>query len=273
MRTTPARPDVAASQGRGYLSAPGFLAALLALLVPTLALSQADRASAGEAYDTPDRWQVEVTPYLWAVRIKGDVHTPPMPLASLDLRFADVLSSLEFGLMGALEARKGRWGLLGDAIYTRNGGSARVAGALDADLRLSQTLLSAGLFRRLTEGSATVDGILGLRYNRMSTDLDLETGQARVSGSRTRDWTDPYLGVRLTVRLGDRWSAVGYVDAGGFGVGSDLTWQGLVGLRYAWSDTLTPTFGYRTMTVDYDDGGFRYDVRNDGLYAGVSLRF
>lgn len=56
-------------------------------------------------------------------------------------------------------------------------------------------------------------------------------------------------------------------------MGSDLTWQGLAGLRYASSDTVTPTFGYRTMTVDYDDGGFRYDVRNDGLYARVGIRF
>lgn len=236
-------------------------------------LSPADRACAETMSEAPDQWRIEVTPYLWAVRIKGDVHTPPMPPAGLDLRFADVLSSLEFGLMGALEARKGRWGILGDAIHTRNGGSARVVGTLDADLTLSQTLLSAGLFRRLTEGAATLDGILGLRYNRMRADLDLETAGVRLSRSRTRDWTDPYLGARLTVRLGERWSVVGYLDAGGFGVGSDFTWQGLVGLRYAWSDTLTPTFGYRTMTVDYDHDGFRYDVRNDGLYAGISIRF
>lgn len=243
---------------------------LLGTLVAMLALIHGGAALPSEY---PQQWQFEVTPYLWAVRIKGDVRTASLPQASLDLRFADVLSSLELGLMGAFEARRGRWGLLGDAIYTRNAGSASVAGALDADLELSQTLLSAGLFQRLAEGPAVLDAVAGLRYNRMTAETRIEAGAGRLSGSRTRDWIDPYVGVRVMIPLSERWSAVGYADGGGFGVGSDLTWQALAGLRYLWSDTVTPTFGYRTMTVDYDDGGFRYDVRNDGLYAGVAFRF
>jgi opacity protein-like surface antigen len=84
---------------------------------------------------------------------------------------------------------------------------------------------------------------------------------------------DPYIGVRVQHPLTDRLTVVGYADVGGFGVGSDSTWQALVGASYEFTKTISGKFGYRYLSVDYDKGGFLYDMANSGVYAGVGFRF
>jgi opacity protein-like surface antigen len=66
---------------------------------------------------------------------------------------------------------------------------------------------------------------------------------------------------------------MGHADYGGFGVGSDSSWQLQAGVDYRISDAFSARFGYRILKVDYDDNGFRYDIKNDGLYADVGIRF
>ena len=65
----------------------------------------------------------------------------------------------------------------------------------------------------------------------------------------------------------------GYADVGGFGAASDFTYQLSVGLNDAFSKAITGKFGYRYLSVDYDKGSFLYDMKLDGLYIGVGIRF
>ena len=66
-------------------------------------------------------------------------------------------------------------------------------------------------------------------------------------------------------------TAVG--DIGGFGVGSDLTWQAIGTLDYAVNDRLELRAGYRALSVDYEDGKFLYDVLMQGPILGATYRF
>jgi opacity protein-like surface antigen len=258
----------------------------LALTFPLLLASMLGSSGSALAQTTAeaaDAWQFEVTPYLWATRMKGDVQTTRLPKTEVDMKFSDILENLDFGFMTAFEARKGRWGFLFDGMYMKvsDGASASLPGGalvVDAKARVQQTMLAGAVAYRVMEGHAALDLIGGLRYNKIDVDADIDPSLfggvgPRVSRSGKKDWVDPYIGLRVIHPLNAKWHAIGYVDVGGFGAGSDTTWQGMAGLSYAYSASTSLNMGYRYMKVDYKDGGFRYDMANDGLYAGVGMRF
>ena len=47
-----------------------------------------------------------------------------------------------------------------------------------------------------------------------------------------------------------------YGDYGRFGVGSDSTWQYILGAEYHFAKTVAMKFGYRELSIDYDKNNF-----------------
>ena len=92
-----------------------------------------------------------------------------------------------------------------------------------------------------------------------------------VSGSKS--WVDPFVGVRGRWNLTDRWYLTGKADIGGFGLASDLVWQVYGGIGTRLSEHASMELGYRHMAVDYQDGGFVYDVEISGVMASFIWRF
>lgn len=70
-------------------------------------------------------------------------------------------------------------------------------------------------------------------------------------------------------RVGDRRRG----DVGGFGVGSDLTWQAFAGIGYGFNPRWSVTAGYRALGVDFQRSWFELDVIMHGPVVGVGLRF
>ena len=249
-------------------------------IAPAVALGQTSASPA-------DGWSFEFTPYLWGASMSGNVGAGALPTINVDMSFSDILDNLDAGLMGAFEARNGRWGLLFDAIYMKLAHSATASRAgvgpigatatASAELEMTQTVFAAAVAYRAIEGRTPVDVIGGARYAKLTADARIggsfyaQTGS--VAASAEKSWVDPYVGVRAQRPVADRWTLVGYVDVGGFGVGSDLTWQAAAGVNYEFSKAIAGKFGYRYMSVDYDNDGFRYDMANSGLYLGVGIRF
>lgn len=237
--------------------------------------------------DQADRWQYELTPYFWAAGMKGDVQSGNLPKTSVDIDFSDIWNNLDFGAMGTFEARKGRWGMLFDAIYMKVSTSATSSrtgpgpiGATltaTANVKMEQTLLTAGATYRASDGPTAVDIVGGARYFKIDADASIDGSLFALTGtvarSDSKDWVDPFIGARVQHPLTDRWTVVGYADVGGFGVGSKLSWQALAGVSYDFSKTVSGKFGYRYISVDYDKSGFLYDMDTYGLYAGVGFRF
>ena len=64
---------------------------------------------------------------------------------------------------------------------------------------------------------------------------------------------------------------------GGFGIGSDLTWNAAIHLAVNPSDTMTVVLGYHVQNVDYEDGSglgrFIYDMEISGPQLGVAFHF
>jgi len=260
------------------------LGAALAIGLPGLAAAQSATAP-------PAGWQFEITPYVWMAGMKGDVQSGSLPKTSLDVGFSDVLDVLDFALMGAFEARNGRWGLLFDAQYMKLSDSATAqrtgAGPIgasltaSADAEIEQTMLAAAAAYRVSTGPTLIDAIAGLRYMRLEVDADIGAslfgpaggGARAVSRSGSESWIDPYIGLRVQHPIADRWTLEGYVDVGGFDVGSKFTVQASAGVIYDFSKTIAGKLGYRYLGVDYDDDGFLFDMEMQGAYLGLGFRF
>ena len=256
---------------------------LVAVVVSALGLaSGAARAQTATAAPGSG-WTFDVTPYIWGVAMSGEVQSGTLPAINIDMSFSDILDNLDAGLLGAFEARKGRWGMLFDAIYMKLEGSGTAsrtgpaAATASAELEVTQTMFAAAVAYRAVERCAPMDVIGGLRYAKIEADAAIngsffaQTGT--VARSAEKDWVDPYIGVRYLQPIAANWTLVSYLDIGGFGIGSDFTWQAILGANYEFSKTFAAKFGYRYLSVDYDKDGFIYDMANSGLYLGLGIRF
>jgi opacity protein-like surface antigen len=250
----------------------------------TLAMLVATGARAADASD--DRWQFELTPYLFASGLYGTTGTRGVT-ADVKMGFDDIADQLEAGLMGTAELRRGRWGFAFDALYFKLGDQGARSwrgplgiGSLTGDLEVTTTMqmyqLSAGY--RVGE-RVPVDLFGAARYTKIDTDLDLvvTTGGLLPGGARSlsagESWWDPVVGVRALVPLGERWSVLLYGDVGGLGVGSDLTYQAIAGVNWQFSKHFSAKVGYRYLYQDFEKDGFIWDMAAHGPYLGVGIKF
>ena len=192
--------------------------------------------------------QFLLTPYLWLSSVDSRIGTPLGTVAT-ETSFGDIVSNLDFGFMATMEWRRGRLGLIGDITYmnlatTRE---APLAGFVSADGRL-KPLGGTGYvaWRAADMTVADIDLLAGFRLFSIDTRVALDIGgMGGPTFERNATWADPVVGVRIALPLSERWTATDLVDVGGFGVGSDLSWQGLAKLSYRFSRTISGELGYR----------------------------
>lgn len=86
-------------------------------------------------------------------------------------------------------------------------------------------------------------------------------------------WVDPIIGARVRHALSESWTTSLRAEVGGFGINADVVWQlyGLVGYRINESSILYA--GWRHAAVDYQNGGFLYDVASSGPIIGYAYQF
>ncbi len=226
-----------------------------------------------------DALVVTGTFYLWATKLSGTTSTlPPLPPTHVDLSFRDVLEDLDGGIMGAIELRKNRWIVIGDLMLTQVSPDGTLPGPYASKVEVvsrSLTLEGAVLYRLYESDALNVDAGGGVRYWHLDNSLTIEPGLLPngFSMSEMEDWADPLVVGRIQARLGGPWSLTLTGDIGGFGVGSQSTWQVIGTVNYQWNDKLSLRAGYRALSVDYENGSFLYDVVMQGPVFGVAYRF
>jgi hypothetical protein len=250
-------------------------------MVAVASIAPVCAADAGE-----DRWQVEFTPYLFASGLHGSTGTQQVS-ADVNTGFSDIVENLDSGFMGTLEARRGRWGFILDGLYFKLGdqrasswegpaGIGSATGDLDVTTTMQMVQLSAAY--RLGGGVPT-DLVVAGRTTQLDLDLNLvaTTGGLLPGGTRSlsagRNWWDPVVGVRVALLFAERWSVMLYGDIGGFGVGSDLTYQGIAGVNWQFSEHVSAKAGYRYIYQDYENNGFVWKMAAYGPYLGLGIRF
>lgn len=222
-----------------------------------------------------DEWKQEFAPYLWGAAMSGEAGIGSVT-SSIDMSFGDILDNLELGFMGAYRASKDRFVLNVDAIYMGLGATQRgPGGVLKADIDMDQTALEVDAGYAVTERVVT---FAGLRYVDLSGKVAVQgpLGLQR-SPKGGADWVDPVLGAMVTLPINDRWSTNVRGDIGGFGVGSDFSWQAIATLRWQATPTLGVLAAYRFLSMDYESGRnanyFKYDVDSQGPALGVVMSF
>jgi len=247
---------------------PVALTALFFLIAASTAFAQ---APAGDA------WKVTVAPYFIGASMNGTAAVKGQEVI-VDMPFSDIMSNLQFGAMGLVVARKGDWGVGGDAIWMSLGATSTVPGpfaAVSASVDVSQGAFSFYGLRRL---SPAADLFFGARVNTMTSNLRIDGPSAVHSADGSKTWIDPIVGVQLhTPANGNRWHAQIYTEVGGFGAGSTFTWQFFPTVGVDVSKRASLEFGYRWLGINYETGEnttlFKYDVVTQGPVMGFAFRF
>jgi hypothetical protein len=239
---------------------------LLTVIPASIAAAQAPAA---------DSWKVTIAPYFMGASMNGTTAIKGQEM-TLDMSFSDILDHLKFGAMGLAVARKGNWGFGGDAIWMSLGANGTAPGPVGitgtADVKQG-----AFAFYGLRRLAPCADLMFGGRINTLQGTLSFNgPKQTSVDGSKT--WFDPIVGVQFrTPDKGKRWHAQVYTEIGGFGVGSDFTWQVFPTFGVNLAKWASIDFGYRWLDIDYKSGEnqtlFRYDVLTQGPVLGFVFKF
>jgi hypothetical protein len=130
-------------------------------------------------------------------------------------------------------------------------------------------------FYGLRRMGPAADLSFGLRVNTLQGALTFKGPDVEVSQDKT--WVDPVVGVTLRTPTQQRFLLRVYSEIGGFGAGSDFTWQIFPSAGINLADSFSLEFGYRWLDVDYSTGDgndrFVYDVLTQGPVGGFAFRF
>jgi hypothetical protein len=264
-------------------------------------------------------WRFDLTPYAWLPSLNGSStikgHTADIDASFFgDLIHRKIPKEL-FGLMTAFEARNDRFAILGDFTYLLLGASKGGARSVSLDPRLTADVsanfdttikmiitelagayelarwgspaasttsldLYAGgrLWWQQAEASLNVNAALALRLPRRSFNL---SGSRAYADSGDVTWVDPLVGLRLRHQFTPGHELTLSGDVGGFGAGSEFSWQAIGAYRFALAQAYGATWsgllGYRALYVDYSKGAgdtlYQFDMLQHGPIAGISARF
>lgn len=248
----------------GLLRYPGAGLLLAAAIMTTNAAAQSRPV---------DAWRGQITLYGWGAGIGGDLRPGRgAPEISFDKSLSEVLEDLDSALFVTGSARRGNLVLFGDLSYSSSSRRGVVAPGVPARGKLEQRSITLAAGQRVTEtANSSVDILGGIRAWDVEGSVAVPLAGVNLSFDKT--FVDPILAVRGNLRIAPQWSVIGYVDAGGLGVGSDATYQIAVTANYQATESLYLSFGYRHLYVDYDSGGTSIKANISGPLLGATLRF
>jgi hypothetical protein len=231
-------------------------------------------------------WTFSVLPYFWWSGVDGHVEFDrPSPLPGIDstvegANFYDVFDDeADSAYSGAawMEARKDRLGIFVHPTYSSlewdEDFNVDPEAAIDADL----WTIEGGLAYTLVEGGPpetpwAFDALVGVRYQNVDIDTDVTAN----IDDPDHDWVDPFVGARARIGLTEHVGLTVQGDVGGFGVGSDFSWQSMVRLGYLFDmgGMSSEVFiGYRALDVNYERADFEWDLTQHGPLFGLGVHF
>jgi hypothetical protein len=229
-------------------------------------VKETDISALEKPEDAPaKKWALDLTLYAFAAGLDGEIGARRTD-ADVDVDFFDILENLEFAAMGKVRVGYDRWALTTDVLYLGLGASNNIAVA-----DLDQWMVEPTVSYRV---NPYFEPLAGVRYNSLSTTVIGTLGR---QASGNREWVDPIIGTNLTLPLSEKVALHLRGDIGGFGVGSDLTWQLYPRVSWRFHRHFSVDAGYRLLYMDYLDGGqanrFDLEVLIHGPQVGFTAHF
>jgi hypothetical protein len=228
----------------------------------------------------PSAWWFSLTVNGWLPGLGGTISTPLPRVGDrgFDLGSGAVISDLStVPVMATGEARYERFALIGDIFHaglerdfaTRDalfqGGHARVVGTVGTILATIRVVETP---RQSLEVGA------GTRIWNFNTKLSLDPGLLPGTIQKTStSWADPLIAARFHADFTPHFGVSVYGDVGGFGAGSQMTWQAIGSLDYRLTDRVTARAGWRYLSVDRSRAGFSLDLGFNGPSVAATFGF
>jgi hypothetical protein len=242
-------------------------------------ISQSDPASPAKDPGSQSDWHITWVPaYLWLSGVNGDIGVARKTIP-VRAGFSDVFDKLNIGYMTAFDLRRNRIGVLTDFQYVDLSSDeiSTPFGKLysSAHTDSQQYILDPEIYvRQIDSPKVSVDACVGIRYWHLRNSLTMRPGLLPAfRATDSRDWVDPVMGARFQLNLKKGWFAMLKGDAGGFGAGSQQTWQIYTGGGKEFKEKYSLFLLYRRLSVNYRDGAFIYDINMNGMLLGFAIKF
>lgn len=232
----------------------------LATVAAALAVSWPEAVSAQSMQSgATDTWRFSATIYGYLPSVGGSSSVPVDSGGTpINVDANQILDTLKFTFMGALDAHNGRWGAFTDFIYlhfadTKEGSRDFTIGDIGLPVGTTANLdwslkgvawTVAGQYRVASAPDLTVDTLFGTRLLDIRTTIKWNiagsigpiapSGRTGSNDTKLSNW-DAIVGVkgRYVLDPSRKWSVPFYVDVGAGE--SKLTWQAAAGISYAFS--------------------------------------
>jgi hypothetical protein len=265
------------------------VASRIVVLAGVVALTAVSAVPAKAQTIEPDRWFFRLAPYLWAVNLDA-TNTVGTPLGDVSVpikvSFGDIFDLVDIAFSLHFEAGKNRWTGAADVTYIKLGQAVELGGDAPPGTEAGYEFVIAvgelwATYRvNPLSDSWAAELVGGVRYNRQDMDISITVGDPALGGGFDENWVDPIVGARYVTLFGrDKFLFNARGDVGGFGVGSDLTWNLQGGLGWRASRLIDVVLQYKYMDVDYENGEsgttdyFAFDGSEQGILLGVNFNF
>lgn len=237
----------------------------VAVLLIALSLGATSLQAQQAAPADDDKVHLELMPYLVLAGMGGDV-TVKGRSASFSQSAGDILSNLQFGVMGRTRVTYKRWFVGLDGIYM---GLGAANNAVDAGIDQVNVEPSVGY-----KVTPFLEVLGGARYNSLGVDLKFR-GPLETQVYEQKTWWDPFFGGRVIIPFGKKYSLTTRLDIGGFGAGSKVAVNAEPLFNMQVGKRMTLNAGWKFYYVDYrqDAERFRYAALSQGPLLGATLRW
>jgi hypothetical protein len=240
-----------------------------------VATAQSQNAMATPAKaDTSDSadqgWHVDAAPYLWFAGIDGTVGAAGRQ-ASVHVSAGDVLSNLNIGIMGAVEARYNRIVIPIDFMWVKlSDDKATPLGivATSVNVKINEDIFTPKIgYRVVSTRRFKADALIGLRYWHLGTTVKLQPSVLGNNFYSSADWVDAVEGAKFQAMLTPKTILTIAGDAGGGGSRLDYQVVGLIGYKLK---RVTLQGGWRYLVIHKQPtGGSFAELAQTGVIVGA----
>lgn len=226
------------------------------------------------------KWNYLTEVYIMFPYMDGEAGLGESLVLPVDASAGDIFEKLKMASMLYFEAHNHKWAINTDLVYMNlnqdlTPGKKIHTGTLGVKQMVWEV---AGLYRI----NSFLEMGLGGRLNYLQLESEgrinvFPAGTEEFSKSNNKTWYDPIIIARFATDIKNKWLFQLRGDVGGFGLGSDLTWQlqGYAGYRF--SKMFQLTAGYRVLSIDYKSGEeskeFIFNMKEFGPVIKLGFNF
>jgi len=250
----------------------------IGLFFVPLSNAQPVTSASSSSVSIKDQWAYSITPYVWALGVRGSLSHNNLSTGQIKLTPGDLLSDIKMAAMIVAEARSNSFGVYLDAMYGDLGkNSSTVIGRADLNANTTSKLsifTLAPSFNLYTSKSSYVDGLIGARYLWLNASTTISDPALGVSFKQTstQNITAAIAGLKGRWHLGDsNYFIPFYIDVGG-GQSSSFTSQAYLGIghSYHWGDV---SLVAKNVYYQFKPNNTNVDLNMFGAAVAVTFKF